>query len=209
MKCPHCLTEIHFLPQSEPLPNDVDGKWSLSVEHCPKCDRNILHLLNWKSGDLVCNKTLIHPRVAPRLIPPEVPNEFAEDFREAALVIADSPKASAALSRRCLQHLLLEKAGIKPGNLASQIDEVLKSKTLPSHIAEEIDAIRNIGNFAAHASQSHATGEIVPVERGEAEWTLNILEGLFDFYFVQPAKSKQRRDDLNVKLGNIGKPPMK
>jgi hypothetical protein len=32
---------------------------------------------------------------------------------------------------------------------------------------------------------------------------------LFDFYYVQPAKSKARRDALNEKLDEAGKKPMK
>ena len=35
------------------------------------------------------------------------------------------------------------------------------------------------------------------------------LEGLFDFYFVQPAKLKKKRDALNEKLKKAGKPPLK
>jgi hypothetical protein len=38
------------------------------------------------------------------------------------------------------------------------------------------------------------------VEPGEAEWTLDVLEILFDFYFVQPARLKAKRDALNKKL---------
>ena len=30
-----------------------------------------------------------------------------------------------------------------------------------------------------------------------------------DFYFVGPAKAKAKRDALNVKLNDAGKPPMK
>ena len=63
---------------------------------------------------------------------------------------------------------------------------------LPSHIADSLDAVRNIGNFAAHPAKSQATGEVVPVEPGEAEWTLDTLEELFDFYFVSPARTKAR-----------------
>jgi hypothetical protein len=44
-------------------------------------------------------------------LPSEVPPEFANDYKEACLIIANSPKASAALSRRCLQNILREKAG--------------------------------------------------------------------------------------------------
>ena len=47
------------------------------------------------------------------------------------------------------------------------------------------------------------------VEPKEAEWLLNWLDGLFDFYFVQPARAKARRDALNAKLQDAGKPPMK
>lgn len=38
----------------------------------------------------------------------EVPKDLSEDYSEACLVIGDSPKASAALSRRCLQAVLRE-----------------------------------------------------------------------------------------------------
>ena len=43
----------------------------------------------------------------------------------------------------------------------------------------------------------------------EAEWLLETLEGLFDFYFVQPAELKGKRDALNKKLKEAGKPQLK
>ena len=135
--------------------------------------------------------------------------KIASDYAEACLVLADSPKASAALSRRALQHLLWDKAGTKQKDLADAIQEVLDSKQLPSHLARDLDAVRNIGNFGAHPLKSTSTGEIIDVEPGEAEWNLDVLEGLFDFYFVQPAVSAQKRTALNKKLQDAGKPPMK
>ena len=53
------------------------------------------------------------------------------------------------------------------------------------------------------------TGEIVEVEPGEAEWLLDTLEGLLDFYFIQPALLKEKQEALNKKLAAAGKPPMK
>ena len=154
--------------------------------------------------------TLIHPKAVSRSpIPSEIPREFARDYAEACLVLADSEKASAALSRRCLQHLLRGKAGITEANLAGEIQQVLDSKQLPTHLADDLDAVRNIGNFAAHPLKSTSTGEIVEVEPQEAEWSLNVLQQLFDFYFVQPARAKARRDALNTKLQGAGKPGMK
>ena len=57
--------------------------------------------------------------------------------------------------------------------------------------------------------KSTHTGEVVDVEPGEAEWLLDVLEGMFDFYFVQPAILKKKRDSLNTKLADLRKPPMK
>jgi len=98
---------------------------------------------------------------------------------------------------------------VKPGNLANEIQEVIDSGKLPSYIVESIDAVRNIGNFAAHPMKSQASGEVLPVEQGEADWNLDVLESLFDFYFVQPAILKKKRDALNQKLQTAGKPAMK
>jgi hypothetical protein len=128
---------------------------------------------------------------------------------EACLVLSDSPKAAAALARRCLQNVLRDVAKVKPGNLADEIQQILDSGKLPSHLAESIDGIRNIGNFAAHPMKSQQTGQIVDVEAGEAEWTIDVLEMLLDFYFVQPALIQQKRAALNQKLHSLGKPPMK
>lgn len=163
------------------------------------------------SGFLVVSKDLmVLPRGISRApIPPEVPPRMVEDYKEACLVLADSPKASAALSRRCLQNLLRDAAGVKPGDLFDAIQQVLDSKTLPSSIAESIDAVRAIGNFAAHPIKSKSTGEVVDVEPDEAEWNLDVLESLFDFYYVLPARAKAKKDALNQKLQAAGKPPVK
>jgi hypothetical protein len=152
----------------------------------------------------------VHPRAPSRTpLPDDVPESFARDYREACLVLADSPKASAALSRRCLQNLLREKAGVKHSDLSKEIDEVIHSGALPSQLVEGLDAVRNIGNFGTHPIKSTNTGEIVDVEPGEAEWSLDLLEGLFDFYFVQPAILQRKKDALDQKLMDAGKPPMK
>jgi hypothetical protein len=134
-------------------------------------------------------------------LPKEVPASFAVDYNEACLVLADSPKASAALSRRCLQRLLREKAGVTPKKLHEEIDEVVQSGKLPTYITESLlDAVRHCGNLAAHPELNASTGEIIEVEAGEADWCLDILDTLFDFYFVQPAKIAERTVRLQNKL---------
>lgn len=214
MRCNHCLTAYHPREEIHVLGKDVDGGWAVATCLCPACEKFNIYLMrcyiNQGRVTSVSENRAVHPKTASRPAPPtEVPPEFADDYAEACLVLSDSPKASAALSRRCLQHILREKAGVKHSDLAKEIQEALNNGHLPTHLAESLDAIRNTGNFAAHPIKSKSTGEVVPVEPGEAEWNLEVLEALFDFYFVQPALLKQKRDALNKKLSDAGKPPMK
>jgi len=69
--------------------------------------------------------------------------------------------------------------------------------------------VRTVGNFAAHPIKNERTGEIADVEPGEAEWLLEVLEGLYDHYFVKPAQLKARRAALDAKLIAHGKPTLK
>jgi len=216
MKCPHCL--IAFSEQYEQFVIGSDKtlqNWMIRYCKCPECDKMIVFLSGYTysttgGGEPEKVDFLVYPRAISRTpVSPLVPDQHSSDYKEACLVLSDSPKASSALSRRCLQSILREIAGVKGSTLNDEIDEVLKSGGLPTYLAESIDAVRNIGNFSAHPIKSTSTGEIVDVEPGEAEWLLDVLEGLFDFYFVQPAIMKAKRAALNKKLSNAGKPPMK
>lgn len=153
------------------------------------------------------SRYLVYPaNTSVRPLPSEVPDPYKTDFDEAAAVLPLSPKASAALSRRTLQAVLRDKAGTSSKDLFDQIEEVTASGKLPSHIADDLHAVRNIGNFAAHEIKSKVTGAIVDVEAGEADWNLDVLESLFDFYFVEPTKAAARKAALNKKLAEAGKP---
>lgn len=219
MKCPYCLQHFHAKERQVLLGHEGRHAVLAICVNCPACQNLICHLgvarlESFPGGGEAPGQVervwMVKPKGSQRSPPDkEVPKDLAEDYSEACLVLPDSPKASAALSRRCLQHLLLNAAMVKPGDLVKQIQEVLDSGKLPSHIAESIDAVRNIGNFAAHPSKSQSTGDIVPVEPGEAEWNLEVLESLFDFYYVQPALLKAKKDALNKKLADSGRKPMK
>lgn len=54
-----------------------------------------------------------------------------------------------------------------------------------------------------------STGTIADVEPEEANWTLDVLEDLFNYYYVMPKKAEERRKKLDAKLDSLGKPPMK
>lgn len=104
---------------------------------------------------------------------------------------------------------ILREQGFTDKTLFKEIQNAIDSETLPSLISDSIDAIRNIGNFAAHPQKDTNSGEILPVEIGEADWNIDVLEYLFDFYFIQPEKAKARKMAFNQKLKAAGKPEMK
>ena len=223
MKCMHCLVNYYAPEVLFGTGTDVDGRWAVRQFNCPSCGRMNLYLAHCEFGRIeyapgrstegitkILEERPIRPKGSGRApCPQDVPAQIAEDYKEACLVLADSPKASAALSRRCLQNLLRDAAKVKPGHLVDEIQQVLDSGQLPTHLAQSIDAIRNTGNFAAHPIKSQTTGAIVPVEPGEAEWNLDVLESLFDFYYVQPKVIHEKRAALDRKLTEAGKAPLK
>lgn len=228
-KCPHCSTVVRF-EQGDSMPfterrgpeyafrgtsykHGKGNRVAIVYATCPNCLNAIISLdiqePSVSSSEFKTIKELIvFPLASGRPpIPQEVPENIANDYNEAALTVSFSPKASAALSRRCLQALLKDAGNTKSRDLNDQIDEVLTQ--LPPYIAQNLDAVRHIGNFAAHEQKSKTTGLILDVEPGEAEWNLEILESLFDFYYVKPEMEKRRREEINKKLQEAGKPPLK
>ena len=196
---------------------DTEGPWEVRRRNCAACKREILHLHSGKTITALGNSTfhslhseMIKPISSGRLpCPPEVPDDIGVDYKEAALVLPFSATASAALSRRCLQTVLREHANVKASDLSKEIEEFIGRAETPSALAESVDYIRNVGNFAAHPIKSTKSGEIFDVEPGEAEWNLDVLESLFDYMFVQPRRMRAKRDTLDQKLSEAGKPPMK
>ena len=207
-KCPYCGTLVKFeLSNSNPVLTsaflktvelfDGGNKVLLACSSCPHCKRLIITL----------NDELMYPlRTLRTPCPIQVPIHIKKDYDEACMVEPLSSNASAALARRCLQNMLRD-VGIKPSDLSNEIEEAMK--TLPSDLARAIDAIRLIGNFSAHPMKSTSTGEIVGAEEGETEWVLDVLESLFDHYYVRPALLEEKRNKLNAKLADIQKKPMK
>jgi Domain of unknown function (DUF4145) len=142
-----------------------------------------------------------NPRDESADLPSEVDNEnFRKDFKEAVRVLPHSPRASVMMSRYCLQKLLRIKAEVKAGNLHQEIQKVIESNTLPSYLTNDIDAIRRLGNLGAHPSEDISTGEIIEVDQDEAEWLIEVVRDLFDFYFVKPAQQQKRMNNLSKKI---------
>ena len=62
-----------------------------------------------------------------------------------------------------------------------------------------MDAVRSFGNFSAHPVNDVTTLQIIDVEPDEAAWCLEIIEALFDHYYVRPAANAEKLANLDQK----------
>lgn len=158
--------------------------------------------LNWE---------LAYPRGTSRgPVASEVPADIANDYKEAAEVLPISPKASAALARRCLQNVL-HAHGYRDRDLFREVEKLLNEsdprKAIPESLRTVVDGIRHFGNFSAHPITDTTSLQVIDVEPHEAEWCLDILDELFEHFYVKPAQATARKAQLDAKLAAAGKPP--
>jgi hypothetical protein len=226
LRCPHCTTDFHehwvvarFLradrnPISVPF-HDFAVFWHYRFTVCSKCKDLIIEIapITTDGVNQLQVWRMVYPIGASRgPISPEVPSQIADDYIEACNVLPISPKASAALSRRCLQNIL-HASGYKARDLATEIDLLLNEadpkKAIPQRLRDTIDGIRNFGNFGAHPINDKTALQIIEVDDHEADWCLEILEECFEHFYVGPAIARERKAALDAKLTGAGKPPSK
>ena len=220
MKCPHCKVEFHSRPASDQLSfvDHVDFIWHLTTISCPNpsCYKPIL-LLNNRKGPTTAGQPFIYikdlqiyPEHSSRdpVKPDHIPPEIYGDYLESCKVLSISPKASAALSRRCFQ-LILSDLGYTSKDLSKQIGKYINesdpTKAPSPSLKDTIDFVRHFGNFSAHAITDLTTLQVIDVEEHEADWCLQIVEALFEHCWVAPAVAKARKDALNEKLDAAGR----
>ena len=219
--CPHCHREVSGLQETQDIGEDADGKWHLQSTLCPSpsCKRLVLYLTKGEftmtptrslefHQDPVSKPRLIRPAFdTPRAIPDDAPSDIKEDYAEATAVLPISIKASAALSRRCLQLTLREVSSTRMkdefefsnANLVDEIKQVVEHGDIPSNIAKMLDTVRKVGAFGAHAIKSEHTGEITDVEPEEAKFNLQVIDKLLNYYFIELPEMERIIDEVDRK----------
>ena len=150
----------------------------------------------------------VRPRFSTRTVPDEVEEPFRSDYLEAAAILDVSPRMSAVMSRRVLADVLEKYANQSQFSLKDRIDKFTEDTTHPSQLRENLHHLREIADFGAH-TQKDDQAEIVDVGRDEAEWTLDLLDRLFDYFIVGPEKDKQMRASMDAKLKAAGRKEIK
>jgi hypothetical protein len=101
----------------------------------------------------------------------------------------------------------------KDKDLAKEVQQLLDEKdpekVLSGPIRKTVDAIRNFGNFSAHPITDITSLQVIDVDPQEAEWCLEILEALFEHFYVGPAAAAAKKKALDAKLKSAGRPKSK
>lgn len=141
------------------------------------------------SGQSLLVRRLV-PESSAKPQPEYIPASIREDYLEACLIRDLSPKASATLSRRCLQGMIRDFTGVSRKTLNQEIIDLKKlvdEGAAPPNVSSEsvvaIDHVRTVGNIGAHM-ESDVT-HIIPVEAGEAQLLIDLIESLFDEWYVE------------------------
>lgn len=145
----------------------------------------------------------IYPQGRARPQPEYIPKPIRDDYREACLIRDLSPKASATLVRRCLQGMIRDFAGIQKATLFAEIDALrtaVDDRSAPETIThdhvEAIDAVRGIGNIGAHMEKD--INIVVEVDPGEAQALIDLVEMLFEEWYVARYKRRAKLDGIKA-----------
>lgn len=205
MICAVC--DIMYHPQQTKVVLGCIGTLDISIVYsqCPNCNYfNIIYYetIHIEDGinDLIYTSQHIYPIPSQTKVPSsDVPPEYYADIKEAYAVLQFSPKASAALARRCLQSIIRNEFGINLGSLGKEIEKVREDKLLPAPVLDCLDDLRKLGNYASHPEFNTHTGEIIDVTQEEAEWTLDVIEMIASMYFAFKNKSEKIKTDIKNK----------
>jgi len=139
------------------------------------------------SGDALLAWSL-RPASAAKTFPEYVPQPILQDYNEACAIVELSPKASATLSRRCLQGMIRDFWGVSKARL---VDEIAAIQPQVDPLTwKAIDAVRGVGNIGAHMEKD--INLVVEVDPGEAALLIGLLEVLLkDWYVARHEREKQ------------------
>ncbi|HIE1896016.1 TPA: DUF4145 domain-containing protein [Pseudomonas aeruginosa] len=166
--------------------NPKCGEYSIDAvlwpgEFSPSFTRSGANIQEWR----------LRPSSKAKVFPGYIPLPLLKDYEEACLIRDLSPKASATLSRRCLQGMIRDFWRVSEANLFLEINAI-KDKVDPVTWSA-IDAVRSIGNIGAHMEKD--INLVVEVEPAEAQLLIGLIEMLLkDWYVVRFERQKQLED---------------
>lgn len=201
--CPYCnrpttITEPNYYRWSRRININNPSNWwkidDLYFEYeaitCPNLECKKLHLQvslkeSKSTPDGYSYKTLQKRQLLPeseaKVLPDYIPKAIQQDYYEACRIRDLSPKASATLSRRCLQWMIRDFWNIQKKTLKQEIDEL--QWKVSAKVWKWIDSIRQVWNIWAHMEND--INYIIGVEPDEAKLLISLIELLIENWYIK------------------------
>ena len=128
----------------------------------------------------------------PSTIP--IPKSIIQDYQEACKILQLSPKASATLSRRCLQGMIRDFWKISKPTLCEEIQAIEKDVQIT--IWKAIDKVRKYGNIGAHTQKN--VNEIIDITKEESSKLIWLIEFLIDNWYIRKHEEEQKLEEINT-----------
>lgn len=152
------------------------------------------------TGKQLAAWSLVPPSNA-RSFPVALPAHILEDYREACLIAAQSPKAASALARSCLSSMLRDYWRIQPGSLSDEFRQIKGSADPLTW--EAIDSVRGMGTIGARMESEGA--EILETEPGEAKLLIGLIETLLQDWYVGRETRRRNLEEIR-QIAESGSP---
>ena len=221
--CPHCEHAVTISYQRHSVESHVlrienaAGRRTLLTNFIvcpnPKCQKFTLTAsLNVSASVLNSGKEKILeqieswdlvPSSSAKTFPSYIPKPILDDYKESCLIRKLSPKASATLSRRCLQGIIRDFWGVKSGRLVDEIDAIKDKVDLITW--EAITAVRQLGNIGAHMEKD--INVIVDVDSDEADHLIGLVETLLREWYVAREERRVRMEAVMAAAAAKKLPP--
>ena len=192
-KCLYCgipLDEVQNSIKRYFYENGTVADWQhyyfyIKTYYCPDCKKPIIFADG--NNDLDRFHTMVYPKSAAKQFPDYIPAQIRQDYEEAYSIVDLSPKASATLSRRCLQGMIHDFHNIHAKNLNAEITQL--KDTISTVEWQVLDGLRKIGNIGAH--MEHDINIIVDIDPNEAKQLLSVIEFFIEKWYVSKHESEE------------------
>jgi hypothetical protein len=151
------------------------------------------------TGKQLATWDLVPPSRA-RTFPVAVPVPVLDDYHEACLTVERSPKAAAALARRCLSSMLRDFWRVQPGSLSDEFRQV--KGTVDPLTWEAIESVRSTGLIGTRMESEGA--EVLDTEPGEATLLIGLIETLIQDWYVGREARRKRLVEIKQIAGEGG-----
>jgi uncharacterized protein DUF4145 len=187
LNCPHCGIYVALIMAPTRGNDKFPAIWQKAgndlwwIGICPKCRMGVLAHEDQQGGGYT-----FYPAELPTSTDNRIPDEIRSDIDEAKRCFSvQAYRASAVMARRAIQAACINQ-GAKKDNLVAQLHELASNGVITNSLKEWGDAVRWVGNDAAHPNGDEVVKE-------DAEDILSLAEQFMHTVYVAPAIAQNIR----------------